>query len=97
MDSRIADLVAEVTRLGGELDFADRSLDAAAKSEAAIRTCCGEQHLVIEQQDRDLERMRSALREAINWIADRSSDDSTLVDWLSKLLPSTGEPCTTTK
>lgn len=47
----------------------------------------GEARLVIEQQDRDLERTRAALTEAINWIADRCEDgEAMIVDRMRKVL-----------
>lgn len=48
---------------------------------AALRTCYGEQHLVIEQQDRDLARLKQYL-DVANGIADRERD--TAVSWETK-------------
>jgi len=102
-----------VTCLAGALDKVDR---INLPRECPVRQCCethdvpaeiaklrteiGEAKLVIEQQDRDLERMRAGLRESIGYIDPSYCDDGTTTstrERLSKLLPSTGEPCTTTK
>lgn len=53
-----------------------------------LRTELGEAKLVLEQQDRDLEKLRTALREAINWIDDRCdpTHEPMIVDRLRKVL-----------
>jgi hypothetical protein len=64
------------------------------------RTSIGELKLVIEQQDRDMERMRMLLDEACrgwrtNHICevDCSDDELRRIDEIEKLLPLTGAPC----
>jgi hypothetical protein len=74
----IPDLLAEVARLQGVvLRLANNERDLA------------ETNLVLEQQDRDIEKLKAreaqliqSVREACNWIADRSPDGSILVDRL---------------
>ena len=53
---------------------------------ALANVVAGEAALVLEQQDRDLEKLRSALQEAINWVANRSSPESMLVERLRHVL-----------
>jgi chromosome segregation ATPase len=66
--------------------------DALRVEVARLRTDIAETNLVLEQQDRDLAKARAriaaleaGLREACNWITDRSPDGSILVDHLRAL------------
>ncbi len=95
LKARIAVSERQVERFVGIL-AASETPDTVVATYDALRAACariqqqaiefGETRLVIEQQDRDLARLRAALTEAIGWISDRSSDESVLVERLRAAL-----------
>ncbi len=82
----VPDLLDEIERLEKERDLGDRMLSEAAPFEArqgaritaletalsVANTVAGEAALVLEQQDRDLDRLRAALGEALDMWCDET-------------------------
>lgn len=74
-----AKMLTEIGTLRSRVAELDTALSVA-------NVVAGEAALVLDQQDRDLARIREALEDATNWIANRTCPDSVLVDRLRKVL-----------
>jgi hypothetical protein len=99
-----ASALDEVERLGRDLQHAiaeNFAFNIKVSTEInENRTSIGELKLALEQQDREVERMRTGLTELRAKLTDREDDDDDIGYWrddIDAILNPTGAPCTTTK
>jgi hypothetical protein len=89
-------------RLQDSIDIASKELEAALDEVDRLRGALGEQALVIEQQDREMERMRAGLTEirdnlinaGYEYHGESSSCPEVQLVVIERLLTIQGAPCT---